>query len=63
MAVVENIKKVIKDGDLQGLSADKFHGFGVQLNEGLGPKDYTCLHWACHYGKAEVKITMLALAS
>ena len=54
MAVVESIKKTVKNGDLQGLSAERFHELGLQLNQGLGPKEYTSLHWACHYGKAEV---------
>ena len=26
----------------------------VELEKPLGTDEYTCLHWACHYGKAEV---------
>ena len=54
MAAIENIKRAIRNGDLQGLSVEKFQELGLELNEGLGPKEYTPLHWACHYGKAEV---------
>ncbi len=53
---MENVKRAIKNRDLLGLSADKFQELHINLNEGLGLEDYTSLHWACHYGKAEVEM-------
>lgn len=56
MAVVEeNIKRAIKSGDLEGLSADRLRELRVELNVGLGVDEYSCLHRACHYGKPEVR--------
>ena len=55
MAVAEeNVRRAIKNGDLAGLSAERLEELSVELEKPLGTDEYTCLHWACHYGKAEV---------
>lgn len=51
---MEKLKKAVKNGDLKELSAEKFLELGLQVDQGLGAEDYSCLHWACHHGKAEV---------
>ncbi len=51
---MEAIKRAVRDGDLNGLSAARFLELGVEIDEASGADEYTCLHWACHYGKAEV---------
>lgn len=60
MAAVESIKRAVKDGDLLGLCADRLQDLHINVNDGLGPEDYTSLHWACHYGKAEVRVARFA---
>lgn len=54
MAVEESVKRAIRKGDLQSLSADRLQELGVEIDGGIGRDDYTILHWACHYRKAEV---------
>ena len=49
------MKKAVRSGDLKNLSAERFQELGLDLDAGLGPDEYNSLHWACHYGKAEVR--------
>ena len=51
----ERIKRAVRGGELQDLTLDSLRELGVGLDEGVGLVEYNCLHWACHYGKAEVK--------
>ena len=48
------MRRAVKNGDLAGLSAERLEELSVELEKPLGTDEYTCLHWACHYGKAEV---------
>ena len=52
----EESHKEYSNGDLAGLSAERLaiEDLSVELEKPLGTDEYTCLHWACHYGKAEV---------
>ena len=52
--IMERVKKAVKSGDLRELTAEKFQELGVHVDQGTGAEDYSSLHWACHYGKAEV---------
>ncbi len=52
----ETVKQAIKAGDLGTLGPERLEELGVDVNECLGSEDYTTLHWACHYGRAEVLI-------
>lgn len=55
MAIAEeNVRRAIKIGDLASLSAERLEELSVELEKPLGADEYTCLHWASHYGKAEV---------
>ena len=56
MAAVEAIKKAIRSGDTDDLEEEKLHELGVDVNSTLGNDGYTPLHWACHYGRAEVTL-------
>ena len=47
----ENVRRTIKNGDLAGLSAERLEELSVELEKPLGTDEYTCLHWACHYGR------------
>ena len=52
MAIAEeNVRRAIKNGDLAGLSAERLEELSVELEKPLGTDEYTCLYWACHYGK------------
>lgn len=54
MAVEMALKRAVRGGDLNLLSWERLGELGVQVDQGLGVEDYALLHWACHYGKAEV---------
>lgn len=51
---MEKLKRAVKNGNLEELSPEKFQELGLQVDQSLGAEEYSCLHWACHYGKAEV---------
>ena len=50
----EAVKKAVRAGDVEALAAEKLRDLGVSANDGIGRDGYTSLHWACHYGNAEV---------
>ena len=55
----EFVKKAIREGNLEILEADNLHDLDIELNEGLGEDGYTPLHWACYYGRTEVRKRLL----
>lgn len=55
MAVVEHLKKVVREEDLKALTLERFGELGVELDGELGVDGYSLLHWASHHGKAEVR--------
>ena len=55
MAAVEAIKKAIRSGNVEDLEKSNFQECGLDIDSGLGDDNYTALHWACHYGRAEVR--------
>ncbi len=50
----ETVRQAIKAGDLAALAPERLEELSVDVNECLGSEGYTTLHWACHYGRAEV---------
>lgn len=50
----EVVKRAIAGGDAEALAAERLDELGVDVNDTIGNDGYTPLHWACHYGKAEV---------
>ena len=51
---VNTVKEAIRSGDLDALDEDKLEELGVYANSELGDDGFTPVHWACHYGRAEV---------
>lgn len=54
MSAGEKLKKAIFSGDLEALEKVNFQKYGLDINSPLGNDGYSALHWACHYGRAEV---------
>ena len=50
----EVVKRAVATGDAEALAAERLNELGVDVNDTIGSDGYTPLHWACHYGKAEV---------
>ena len=51
---VNSIKEAIRSGDLDALDEERLHELGVDSDSELGEDGYTPIHWACHFGRAEV---------
>ncbi len=63
MSVGEALKKAIRSGNVEDLEESKFQHYGLDINSALGSDGYSALHWACHYGRAEViKLSQMCLA-
>ena len=52
---VNTVKEAIRSGDLDALEEERLEELGVYANSELGEDGFTPVHWACHYGKAEVR--------
>ncbi len=56
MSVGEALKKAIRSGNVEDLEESNFQNYGLDINSALGSDGYSALHWACHYGRAEVNL-------
>lgn len=55
MAVnINTVKEAIRSGDVEALDEDRLEELGVGANSVVGDDGFTLVHWACHYGRAEV---------
>lgn len=51
------VKEAIRSGDVDALDEDKLEELGFNANSVVGDDGFTLVHWACHYGRAEVSFT------
>lgn len=51
---VSAVKEAIRSGDVDALDEDRLQELGVDANSELGEDGFTPVHWACHFGRAEV---------
>ncbi|XP_064394153.1 ankyrin repeat domain-containing protein 42-like [Halichondria panicea] len=63
MSVGEALKKAIRSGNVEDLEESNFQNYGLDINSALGSDGYSALHWACHYGRAEVLQRLMELGA
>ena len=48
------VKEAIRSGDVDVLDEERLEELGLNANSVVGDDGFTLVHWACHFGRAEV---------
>ena len=48
------VKEAIRSGDVDALDEERLEELGFNANSVVGDDGFTLVHWACHFGRAEV---------
>jgi hypothetical protein len=61
MMAASTVKEAIRSGDVDALDEERLEELGFKANSVVGDDGFTLVHWACHFGRAEVSCLQSAI--
>lgn len=56
MMAASTVKEAIRSDDVDALDEERLEELGFNANSVVGDDGFTLVHWACHFGRAEVRV-------